>query len=290
MATVTIGIPVYNEEMFLRETITSAIRQKFEDLEIVISDNSSEDKSWEIIQEFACRDHRVKAIRQTVNIGPVDNFKLCLEKAKTKYFVWLGAHDLFSEDYIGNAVKFLEENHEYVMFYPKSRLVDGNENLLGYKDSDIDTAGLSVSKRMEKIANNLSWCTCFHGVFKTDILRQLPMKNIRGADHLLLFAAGVFGHIHFADSLGILRREYRSETEIQIDERRKKVGVWSEPRNKNYNSWAVLSMEHILYVLKSSEFPISKKILLVLSVANVFRKRFKVRILDNYRAYADRKK
>jgi len=289
MAKVTIGIPVYNEEMFLRETIDSAVSQKFKDIEIIISDNASDDKSWEIIQEFACRDHRVKAIRQTENIGPVDNFKFCLEQAKTKYFVWLGAHDLFSKDYIDNAVKFLEENYEYVMFYPKSSLVDGNEKLLGYKDSDIDTSGLTVSKRMKKIANNLAWCTCFHGVFKIDVLRQLPVKNIRGADHLLLFSAGSFGHIHFDDRLGILRRESSGETEIQIDERRKRVGVWSEPRSKKYNSWAVLSMEHILYVLKSSEVPTFKKILLAISVANVFRKRFKVRILDNYRAYADRK-
>ena len=206
MATVTIGIPIYNEGTFLHETITSVLLQDFQDFELIISDNSSEDNSWQVIQEFVDRDNRIKAFQQSTNIGPIENFKFCLNKAKSKYFVWLGGHDLFIKDYIKNAVLFLEKNPEVIMFYPSSRLVDGNDLALGYEDSDIDTLGLSITQRMKKVASSLSWCTCFHGVFRTEILRKLPMKKVKGSDHLLLFAASSYGHIRFFKKLGILRR------------------------------------------------------------------------------------
>lgn len=286
MPTVTIGIPVRNEVAFLRETIEAALSQKFQDIEVVISDNASDDGSWEIIQEFSENDGRIRAFRQPTDVGALENFRFCLRKASSPFFVWLGGHDLFLEDYIGHAVDFLRRNPEYVMFYPRSRLFDGNEKALGYEDSNIDTSGLSVVERMKKVAGSLRWCTSIHGVFRTHILRMLPLKKMRGPDQLLIFAASSFGHIHFSEYLGIVRRESVIRTPDETDQKRKNAGVFEEPRCKYYNSYTVFSLEHLLFVVKSTRMPLYRRALLAVSVARILKRRLAVGYISTILAFA----
>ena len=65
---VTIGIPVYNEENYLAETIESAINQTYQTIQIIISDNCSTDRSFEIAQKYAEQDSRILLVRQEKNI------------------------------------------------------------------------------------------------------------------------------------------------------------------------------------------------------------------------------
>lgn len=289
MALVTIGIPVYNEGKYLAETIESAINQECTDIDIVISDNGSTDNSSEIIKYYSELDKRIRPIYLGKNIGPIANFRSLLDNTTSKYFVFLGGHDLFLSHYIGEAISFLETNPDYVMSYPESRLVDGNDEVLQYSDPDIDSAGLNHLQRMTKVAANLSWCTCFHGVFRTDVIRQLPTLKIRGSDHLLLFAASYYGSIHWIRKLGILRRESRPEPPKMTESRRIKSGVYSEPGNRFYNSWSVMAQEHLRFIFKGTKFSILDKISLGCSVALIFRHRFSVSLLSIAFSYADRK-
>ncbi len=289
MALVTIGIPVYNEERYLAKTIESALDQDCNGIDIVISDNGSTDKSVEIIKKYSAFDKRIRPIYKKTNMGPTANFRSLLENTRTKYFVMLGAHDLFLPHYVGDAVAFLELNPDYVMAYPKSRLVDGNDEELGYIDSDIDTRGLNVRQRMKKTASNLFWCTCFHGVFRTDVVRRLPTLRIRGSDHLFLFAAAYHGHIRFMDKLGILRRESRRETPEMTERRRISAGNYTEPGSRFYDSGSITAMEHIRYVLKRTELPLINKITLSLSTAIIFRRRFNVSFSSMVFAFVNKK-
>jgi glycosyltransferase involved in cell wall biosynthesis len=289
MALVTIGIPVYNEEKHLAETIESAISQNFKDIEIIISDNGSSDKTPEIIKDYSSRYCSIQPILHDRNRGPAANFWTLLDNTKSKYVVILGGHDLFLPDYVGDAVAFLESNPDYVMAYPQSKLVDGNDELLGYRDSDIDTSGLSVQQRMMKTVVNLSWCTCFHGVFRTDILRKCPTLPIQGADNLILFVTAYHGHIHFMGKLGILRRESRGETPEMVEKRRVAAGNYSATGSRFCTPLSVMSMEHILFVLEKTRLSLIDKVKLSISTALAFRRRYGVRLLSMIVAYSHRK-
>lgn len=289
MALVTIGIPVYNEEMHLAETIESAINQAFCDIDIVISDNGSTDRSAEIINHYSKLDNRILPVYLGKNMGPTANFWSLLQNTNTKYFVLLGAHDLFLSHYIGDAVAFLEANPEYVMCYPQSKLVDGNDEILRYSDSDIDSAGLNLWRRMAKVAANLRWCTCFHGVFRTDVLRQLPTLKIRGSDHLFLFATAYYGQIHWIRKLGILRRESRQETPAMVEKRRINAGNYSETGSKLYSSWSVTALEHLMFVIEKTNLTLWNKILMFCSLILIFRRRFGVSLMSLPFAFANRK-
>ena len=289
MSLVTIGIPVYNEEKYLERTIQSAINQELKDIDIVISDNASTDKSVEIIKKYCAVDKRIKPIYKERNTGPIANWHSLLENTTTKYFVTLGAHDLFLPHYIGEAVAFLESHPDFVMAYPKAILIDGNDQEMGPSDSDIDTTGLTIRRRMIKTAANLSWCTCIYGVFRTDILRILPTLQIRGGDHLILFAAAYHGQIHFMQKLGILRREWRQETPEMVEKRRIKAGNYDETESRLFNSWAVMAVEHVMFVLKRTCLPLFHKITLAFSVVFTFRLRLGISVSSMIFAYLHRK-
>jgi glycosyltransferase involved in cell wall biosynthesis len=92
-AKVSILIPVYNREDLISECIQSALDQTFRDFEVIVVDNKSEDRTFEICQDFAKRDPRVKVFQNGTNIGPVRNWLACADKAAGEF-----CKILFSDD------------------------------------------------------------------------------------------------------------------------------------------------------------------------------------------------
>ena len=99
MPTVSILIPVFNREEFLPDCIQSALSQKYTDFEIIVVDNASNDRSWEIAKDFALNDSRVRVFRNDVNVGPVRNWQRCLDEATGEYAKFLFSDDLMLPDF-----------------------------------------------------------------------------------------------------------------------------------------------------------------------------------------------
>ena len=71
---VSIGLPVYNGEEFLEETLGSLLSQTIADFELVISDNASTDNTQNICLAYAAKDDRIRYYRNKHNIGCYGNF------------------------------------------------------------------------------------------------------------------------------------------------------------------------------------------------------------------------
>ena len=78
------------------------------DLELVISDNASDDGTEEICRQFARSDSRVRYHRQPQNIGLVANFNTVLHLARGPYFKWMGDDDWLTPTYVSRCVEVLE--------------------------------------------------------------------------------------------------------------------------------------------------------------------------------------
>tara|TARA_Y100000741_G_scaffold327117_1_gene279554 strand:+ start:3949 stop:4941 length:993 start_codon:yes stop_codon:yes gene_type:complete len=87
---ISICIPVFNGEKYIKNCIDSVLNQDFKDFEILVLDNCSTDGTKRIIQEI--EDKRIQYFRNESNIGSIKNFNKCIEKAKSKYFLLL-PHD-----------------------------------------------------------------------------------------------------------------------------------------------------------------------------------------------------
>ena len=106
---VSILIPVYNRVDLIRETVDSALAQTFQDFEVVIADNCSTDGTWEILQEYAEKDEKIRLVRNSSNIGPVRNWKRCIDSASGEYGKILWSDDLITPDFLEKTLPFLED-------------------------------------------------------------------------------------------------------------------------------------------------------------------------------------
>jgi glycosyltransferase involved in cell wall biosynthesis len=272
---VTIGIPVYNEELFLSEAIKSVINQLYYDIKIIIIDNASTDNSYDIAVGFSRNDKRIEVVRNKKNVGLIENFRIALSYAYTEYFVWLGAHDIFNEDYISSSIDFLDKNQDVVMVYPKYAVfIDKNNNEIDIEDacSDIDTkSDRNAINRMLHIITSLNSCTNIHGIFRTAILKKLPIKKVIGSDHLVLAMAGVYGQIHALPIEGIRRREFRFQSHGESIKRWEQSGVF---KNKEKNPYKRLIYLHLYYFLTNKKISLKQKILNFFYVKRVLNDKF----------------
>lgn len=106
---VSILIPVYNREKLVIESIESALSQTYDNIEIVIVDNASTDKTWEVVQKYA-NNHKVKLHRNETNIGPVYNWIECLNRASGYYANFLYSDDILHENFIEVCVSKMQES------------------------------------------------------------------------------------------------------------------------------------------------------------------------------------
>lgn len=106
-ALVSILIPVYNRERIILETLNSAVNQTYKNTEIIVVDNKSTDSTFEILREFTKSHSNVRVYQNKENIGPVRNWRRCLDYATGKYVKILWSDDLISPNFIEETLPFL---------------------------------------------------------------------------------------------------------------------------------------------------------------------------------------
>lgn len=109
---VSILIPVFNREKLIAHCIQSALDQTFQDFEVVVVDNCSTDQTWEVCQQFAAKDARVRVFRNNENIGPVRNWQRCIGEAKGEFGKILFSDDLLHPQNLEKTVPYLTDNAE----------------------------------------------------------------------------------------------------------------------------------------------------------------------------------
>lgn len=114
---VSIGMPVYNGERFLRLALDSLLAQEFKDFEILISDNASTDNTESICVDYAKRDDRIRYFRNEMNSGPLDNFNRVLSLASGEYFMWASYDDLWGPKFLSKLVDALTNTPEAVLAF-----------------------------------------------------------------------------------------------------------------------------------------------------------------------------
>lgn len=107
---VSIGMPVYNGDRYLRQALDSLLAQDYENIELIISDNASTDTTPAICQEYAAQDGRIQYYRNSTNIGATKNFNKVFELSNGKYFMWAAHDDLWEKTFIRKGVEKLVSN------------------------------------------------------------------------------------------------------------------------------------------------------------------------------------
>lgn len=103
----TVVLPVYNGGPFLRPAVESILEQRWTDFEFIIIDNCSTDGSWEIVEEYAATDPRIRPVRNERNMGFVYSLNRGNELARTEYVARMDADDVSTPDRLEKQMAFL---------------------------------------------------------------------------------------------------------------------------------------------------------------------------------------
>lgn len=128
MPKVSVIIPAYNAERFIKQTIESVLAQTFQDFEIIVIDDGSMDKTAEIVESFGVRCLRRKngGVSSARNAG--------MEQAKGEYLAFLDADDLWEATKLEKQILILDANEHIGICYTAIERIDENGLPLYYSD------------------------------------------------------------------------------------------------------------------------------------------------------------
>ena len=196
---VSIGIPVYNSEKYLEETLKSLLNQGFQDFEIIISDNASTDSTPAICREYEQKDSRVQYYRSETNYGPGWNYNRVFDLCSGKYFKWHACDDLLRPDFLEKCVEVLDTRPDVILAHSYTAEIDNQ----GHQIKDIDvtrihTDHMRPSVRLRSMLTLGKYLSCaVFGLIRMDVLRNAPRKPAYAhGDVIFMCCLAVYGRFY----------------------------------------------------------------------------------------------
>lgn len=212
---VSIGLPVYNGEDLLPQTLDNLLGQTFTDFELIISDNASSDRTEAICRDYAQRDSRIRYYRQSENRGAAWNDNWVLAQAEGEYFKWSAHDDVHASTFLEHCVAALDQNPAWVMCFCRTEAIDwfGNPKASGCDPVQRTLDHARPHRRFAAVVVETFWCAELYGVTRTAIARQLPaMAPSYGMDRVVLAALTLQGQIRILPEVLFWRRIHRKQS------------------------------------------------------------------------------
>jgi glycosyltransferase involved in cell wall biosynthesis len=131
MPNISVVMPVYNTSKYLAKAIESVLNQTFQDFELIIIDDCSTDESWLMISKYAKQNSRIRAVRNTDNMGIAYTRNRGLELAKADIVAIADSDDV-------NNLNRLDLQFEYLRKNPNVSIVGSYAQVINEKDVDIE--------------------------------------------------------------------------------------------------------------------------------------------------------
>ena len=130
---VSIIVPCYNREGFLRATVETCLRQTYRNIEVVIADDCSQDESVKLAEQLVAEDSRVRLIKREKNGGVAQAFNTGFNNARGEFMTRLAADDLFEENAVELMLRFLQKHPEAGLTYCDCKIVNLDNEVVGTK-------------------------------------------------------------------------------------------------------------------------------------------------------------
>ncbi len=226
---VSIGLPVYNGERYLAQSIDSILAQTYRDFELIISDNCSTDATEEICRAYAARDPRIRYYRNERNLGPTWNFNHTFELARGEYFKWGSHDDVCAPELLERCVAALDSMPDVVLAYARMTLIDDNSQVIERYDEVQRTYLERPHQRFYELNRTAHRCPQMFGVFRSSILGMTPLiGNYTSSDVTLLAWLGLLGRFYEVPEYLFFCR-YHQHHSMHLS--RHQRAQWAEPAN-----------------------------------------------------------
>ena len=188
---VSIVLPVYNGEKYLRQAIKSVLNQTYKNLELIIVNDNSTDSSLDIVKEFERIDSRVKVISNPSNLKLPTSLNIGFKNANGEYYTWTSDDNYYKNNAIEEMVNYLESNQDKVMVCSNfSKIYDSNK--------EKELINLDVSPQSMINGNCIGACFLYRKIAADKIGEYNPEKFlVEDYDYWLrMMLFGDIGHIN----------------------------------------------------------------------------------------------
>ena len=232
MPRVTIGIPVFNEQQYIADTVRSALIQvsDFGDVEVLIADNCSNDGTIleveQALADFTGKERCVRFIKRSENIGALANFWNTFDDSDSEYFLCLGGHDRLLGPYVKLGMAHLMESKETSIFCGAHAGIGPNGEPVG-KPVDYDFSQNNPAERYLRSIRDLNNCYIFQSIFRRDCLQGFVRPVVPSIDHIVISRWLWFGKLFQSTDCAYIRRYFPQ------DERNRKARAGAYVNREN---------------------------------------------------------
>jgi len=212
LPTISVILPIYNCELYIKEAVDSVLNQTFRDFELIIIDDCSTDSTLKIIKSY--QDSRIKLIEKEKNSGYTDSLNMAIKLAKGKYIARMDGDDICMPERFAKQVEFLNANCEVILCGTAIQIID-SEKVLKHP--------LTHEEILVKLCFGTSFCHPSVMVRKEILLENNYDKSFEPAEDFELWTRLAFlGKLANLDAVLLQYREHPNQisntnTSVQLN-------------------------------------------------------------------------
>lgn len=255
---VSIGLPVYNGQKYVAESIESILAQTFKDFELIISDNGSTDRSEQICQSYAARDKRIRYYRNDVNRGAAWNHNHVLELSSGEYFKWQNHDDVCHPCFLEKCVAVMDREPDVVLCSCRVIRIDERGNAVApgthgwdpFWSSPVAGSG-KPHERFRSLIMRRNGCEEIYGLMRAEAARKTrPIGAYTQSDDNFLAELILQGHFYEVPEPLFYYRLHDTQSTLSYTDRLERM-IWFDPANAGRLTipyarqfWEYLSLIH----------------------------------------------
>jgi glycosyltransferase involved in cell wall biosynthesis len=228
----SIGMPVYNGEKYLRSALDSLLQQDYNDFELIISDNASTDATSRICLDYAAADERIRYFRNESNIGAAGNYNRVFHLARSGLFKWATHDDVHLPGFLRRCVEVLDQAPmSVVLVAPKAEIIDedGRRIEKGWHVESLHTRRSRPYQRVVDVLWNVDWATAQFGLFRSEALRKTRLiDRFVACDYVLMLELAILGEIWEIPET-LFQRRYHSGISTSANKTQAEFLRWFDP-------------------------------------------------------------
>lgn len=206
---ISIAIPIFYGEIFLEDTLRNILEQDYPNIEIIITDNNPGGEPEKVAQKYASNHANIKYIQHPVNKGALDNWNSLVNYANGEYFIYAGAHDLWSDGFLSELFRSLQNNPGAVLAYAPAYWLEEPLSESKISTGFFDTSGNSLVQRF----NTVFWGPeeALYGLMLMEAVNKSRLQaQIIGSGAAWLAELCLSGDFIIANGIQRYRRKNRS--------------------------------------------------------------------------------
>lgn len=167
--TLSVIVPVYNAQKFIRQTIDSVLSQTYSEFELILVDDCSTDNSYDILCEYIEKDSRVKVYKNEKNMGVSYTRNFAVDKAQGEFVALIDSDDMWEQNKLKIQMQAISDNNADLC-YTGSAFVDTH----GVRSNFVFKVPQTITYKKLLKQNIMS---CSSVVVRKELLKKYPMAH-----------------------------------------------------------------------------------------------------------------